>query len=717
MAAALALAFSSYSLSVWAQSPDAPRLLAQATLPTVTVEAQRTALRERQTDSVARLIVDEAEVERFGDATVGDVLRRLPGMSFTGPAGVVKDIRIRGLDKGYTQFLINGEPVPSATKERQFQVDRLPADMIERIEIVRNPSAAMDSDGVGGAINIVLKQTADNLTRLRAAYGRNGSLEVGDVVAQWSRKLGDLDVVLALSHTVGAEDIDEEKEKFSAAGGLTEREIKPKPARKGETLLSPRLTWRNGKDRLTLDAFLSEGTEEKNEASTFSNSDGSFTKGSDKFEDKDDAVWRLGTRYDGVAAWGTWFAKAGTQEARIDKDATIVERNAARRVSKRTLETEVTTDEARYTGAGARFALGDDHRISTGIELRDAAYDNRKDKWENGVDTSAIADQYRIEERRLIGYLEDEWKLGQRHWLTPGLRLEKVDRDATDGRGLTQQGDHTGTQPSLHYRWAFNDQTNVRASWSRTSRLPRFDQVNPLTTRRSGSLSDPDTAGNSDLRPERARGIELGFEHFFMDSRGLLGANLYHRDVSDFIQLSTAQEGSRFVQRPDNVSKAAFWGAEFDWRVPLIHKGPAELSFTGNHAELRGRVRNAGNGAETGVKDMPPRITTLGLDWTHRPSRWSIGSSVSLQPAFTTRSQSENGQLEVKSRNASTLLDVYVTKVFSARAEVRLVAKNVLSMKKREFTTVYRADGSFANAEARLERSHPTVYLTYESRF
>lgn len=66
------------------------------------------------------------------------MLHRLPGTSFTGPAGVTKDIRMRGLDKAYAQFLINGVPVPSAKQERQIQIDSLPADMIERIEIMRN---------------------------------------------------------------------------------------------------------------------------------------------------------------------------------------------------------------------------------------------------------------------------------------------------------------------------------------------------------------------------------------------------------------------------------------------------------------------------------------------------------------------------------------------------------------------------------------------------
>lgn len=115
------------------------------------------------------------------------MLRRLPGMTFTGPPGMTKDVRLRGLDKGYTQFLINGEPVAGAAPERQMQVDRLPADMIERIEIIRSPTAEYDAGGIGGAINIVLKNRAENLTRLRAAYGKNGRLDAGDVVGQWSR--------------------------------------------------------------------------------------------------------------------------------------------------------------------------------------------------------------------------------------------------------------------------------------------------------------------------------------------------------------------------------------------------------------------------------------------------------------------------------------------------------------------------------------------------
>ena len=699
------------------EPPGLPHAAGGTVLPAITVSGAREAQRARKDAPIQALVIGEEDVERFGDATVGDVLRRLPGMGFSGPAGVVKDIRMRGLDKGYTQFLINGEPVPTATKDRQFQVDRLSADMIERIEIVRGPSAMLDAGGVGGTINIVLKQRADDLTRLRAAAGRNGRLDVGDVVGQWSRRLGVVDAVLALSHTVGAEDVIEEKDGFSAAGALTQREHKDKPAKKTETLFSPRLSWRHGDDRLSLDGFVTLGSEDKTETSNIANAAGAHTKGVVKKDDKDDTIWRLGARYDARAAWGEWHAKAGVLRARIDKTADATETNAAGALTKTTDEWEDIADGSRYAAAGLSLPLGEANRLSAGLEWRTAEFDHIKRKTENGTDRSAPADRFNIAERRGIAYLQHEWEPAAGHLLTPGLRAEQVRRKAADANGIVNQGRSTSTHPSLHYRWALRKNTLLRAAATRTLKLPKFDQLNPLLTTRSGTLSDPDTAGNTALRPERARGYELGIEHYVAGLRGVLGANLYRRDVQDFIQKHTELEGERYVQRPRNVAQARFHGLELDWRLPLAHKGPHTLTLSGSHAELRGHTRLAGSGERGGVKDMPPRITTLGLDWTHQPSRWSVGASASHQPGFTTDSRNDDGVRDVRTRNASTLLDAYVTKVFSPQAELRLVAKNLLAVKKRERTEKYNAAGSFTGTEAKVEHSEPTVFVSFGSRF
>jgi iron complex outermembrane receptor protein len=63
------------------------------------------------------------------------------------------------------------------------------------------------------------------------------------------------------------------------------------------------------------------------------------------------------------------------------------------------------------------------------------------------------------------------------------------------------------------------------------------------------------------------------------------------------------------------------------------------------------------------------------------------------------------------------LLDLYVGKVFSPAAELRLIAKNVLALKKEESTTKFNANGSFNTAEAKVESSKPTIFVTFESRF
>ncbi|WP_137936759.1 hypothetical protein [Chitinivorax sp. B] len=111
----------------------------------------------------------------------------------------------------------------------------------------------------------------------------------------------------------------------------------------------------------------------------------------------------------------------------------------------------------------------------------------------------------------------------------------------------------------------------------------------------------------------------------------------------------------RLVEPPYNAGQARFWGAELDWCVPLLRNGAYELTFTGSHAEMRGEVSKARTGGNDGVKDLPPQVTNVGLDWRHHPSKWSGGVAINRAPAFTTDSLNPDGIRETKRRNASTL--------------------------------------------------------------
>ncbi|UUZ56510.1 Plug domain-containing protein [Massilia sp. H-1] len=62
----------------------------------------------RRTDPTGKLSVTRAEIERYGDSNLSAVLRRQSGVTVTNG-----EVRMRGLGSGYTQFLVNGEPVLS----------------------------------------------------------------------------------------------------------------------------------------------------------------------------------------------------------------------------------------------------------------------------------------------------------------------------------------------------------------------------------------------------------------------------------------------------------------------------------------------------------------------------------------------------------------------------------------------------------------------------
>ena len=93
-----------------------------------------------------------------------------PGVAFVGSDIMESDgAMMRGMAAGYTQVLVNGKKVPGAGDDRSFWVDRIPAEMVDHVEILRSNSANRSGDAMAGTINIVLRDAyAVSYTHLRA---------------------------------------------------------------------------------------------------------------------------------------------------------------------------------------------------------------------------------------------------------------------------------------------------------------------------------------------------------------------------------------------------------------------------------------------------------------------------------------------------------------------------------------------------------------------
>lgn len=88
-------------------------------------------------------------------ATATDVLENVPSVQVD-PDGKVS---LRGNENVVVQ--INGRPTPISGAQLAGYLKQLPANTIERIEVIPNPSARQDPEGMAGIVNIVLKQTVD----------------------------------------------------------------------------------------------------------------------------------------------------------------------------------------------------------------------------------------------------------------------------------------------------------------------------------------------------------------------------------------------------------------------------------------------------------------------------------------------------------------------------------------------------------------------------
>ncbi|NBZ98280.1 MAG: Plug domain-containing protein [Betaproteobacteria bacterium] len=127
---------------------------------------------ERRQSTAAKIVIGREELDKQGDGTLGEVLKRLPGVTIQGAPGRGGAIRMRGLGGGYTQILMDGQRVPPG-----FSIDSLTPEMIEKVEILRAPTAETGARAIAGTINIVLREgLRANPDDLKVRFGPNACM-------------------------------------------------------------------------------------------------------------------------------------------------------------------------------------------------------------------------------------------------------------------------------------------------------------------------------------------------------------------------------------------------------------------------------------------------------------------------------------------------------------------------------------------------------------
>jgi TonB-dependent receptor len=141
-------------------------------------DGQARALNQQKTAPNIMNVVSSDQIGAFPDPNAAEAASRIPGVSIARDQGEGRYILIRGTEARLNSVLIDGERIPAAEGSvRQVQLDAVPADQLQSIEVSKALTPDMDADAIGGAVNLVTKQAVSKPTLLFSAGGGYNALQ------------------------------------------------------------------------------------------------------------------------------------------------------------------------------------------------------------------------------------------------------------------------------------------------------------------------------------------------------------------------------------------------------------------------------------------------------------------------------------------------------------------------------------------------------------
>ena len=714
----LSLLLSSAYLPVYAQSNI-------ITLPTTNAYDGQTASEKRQTVLNSMVVIDQENIERFNDVTAGDMLRRLPGISFEGPPGENKDVRVRGLDKGYSQVLINGRRVPDAGKEREFQVDQIPVQLIERIEIIRAPTADMDAQGIGGTINIVLKSTPDkDFLSITAGISQLEGADVNpNLNINYGGRSGDIGYLLNFNAKKRGLIKSVTDQKFNGDGDLEEIVRGTEDQEFTEYQFAPSVYWDlSASDKFSLETLLLVSNEDKIENQSEFDDENILDAKESEEDDKQRFTWSLHGQWDHQYGNGNEFSLGlTTQRTTSDVSGVKTEFDNDGSVKEIKKEDEDKSDRELILSVKNKYFIGEKHNIVSGLEFTDKTRVEHSNETtiEDGEVNNEIneADQYNLNEKRISAYILDEYKLSERQLLTPGIRFEWTDTEISNGDNVGSNADYLWV-PSLHYLFTWMPDTNIRASVTKTTRRPKFGDLSPFVEFEDGTIDEPDETGNPDLEPEVALGFDIGVDHFFANQAGNISLNAFYRDIDDKIETRTSlnQSSGRYEKKPENIGTAKLQGLELDTRLHLVEYGFEGLTLSGNVTLLDSEVTDQDTGIKTKFKGNPDYLYNIGFD--HHISSIDMNWGMNLnQVGKITSEEIKDDALEIETTESQQFLDLYIKKSFTNGIVINFSAQNLLSAERDKRESSFNVDGSLDEFERKVDSSERMINLSITAKW
>lgn len=694
---ALSLLVSSACTSpVWAASPNSTAS-SETTLQDVVVQADKLSdTDERRYATASKIVFGREELDKYGDSTVGETLKRLPGVTLGGNPGRGGEIRMRGLGGGYTLILLNGEPMP-----RGFSLDSLSPEQIERIEIMRSPVAEYSARAIAGTINIVLREKIDKRSNeARPSLGmENGRFQPGLFLQRSDQLEG-----VGYSISANTYHRDQQNEQAShttnidTTSGLptgSQQQTQNSRSQMDGAHLGSRIQWAlGGGDSLILQPFISQHRSTSEGSNTLEQS-GSSTMPAPYATSQSRGNSTI-TMYRLMSQWKTRLEGGSKLELKANLSLSENDSQNGRRdyaTDGSLVHTGNSLTHIRDTGftTSGKYSqsLGGHHALATGWELETGQRHETASNVQDGVNVLAReGDNLSAQTQRIAGYLQDEWDISPLWAVYGGLRWEGIHTESQSAGNRFINDSHV-LSPMAHSVWRLDPDSKdqIRLGLARTYRAPGLNQLvaipnisNNYPVSGGNTANSPDQTGNPNLKPELAWGLDLAYEHY-LPQGGLLSASVFYRDIDNLIRnLTTLQTVSwssaqRWVSMPTNVGHATSRGIELESKFKLeeLFASRLPLDVRANYSYYWSSVDDV-PGPNNRLDQQPRQTANLGLDYRAPRLPLTVGGNLHWIPAYNIQQSAEQASYQGNKR----VVDVYALWKFDRNLQLRLSAANWL---------------------------------------
>ncbi len=576
----------------------------------VIIDGAQTDLEKNREFIAGKLVIDAKTIAESGLQNVGEILRREPVIT------IGKDGRIglMGLP-GYTQVLVDGAP-PSGNDP--FELDLV---HVEKIEIIKSATAATGPFGIAGTINIVRRKIASTrYTQLNAGgtdiagrYGANLSWQNNQPVGETP-----LSFNLSLSATRSPKPSSDSYQQTQIQAGLPPQSVlqgkRTSEITTDYVIGAGEFAWKlNADQKISFSPELGRVTVSQQGDEQRQWADGrTFTTQ----ENGKDTL----SSYALPLQW-TWLTE---NDSRIDlklKMNHLISSNSSSqlsetgpfiasnlRVHKRQMENNnqfVTLNYKTDLPGGHEFEAGGNftHHVS------DTSYEDFIDG-SRDTTLAMLGSLSTVEKKTYRLFMQDDWRLNKSLAFNVGVSAEQQDIQLEEGPARNQANFRMWA-PSFHIvkKITGNTKRQFRASLARTFQAPstsqlvlhpRVNSLAPCDANQLCTANSPDTAdsaGNPNLQPERALGLNVSYTHGLSEN-GELSIEYYRRNIAHKIGSELILEDvawssvPRYVLRPANLGEANIQGVDLTVRVAAgdFWKEAPKLGLTGKigftHSEL-----------------------------------------------------------------------------------------------------------------------------------